>query len=146
MVRQLVEKSIQIDAPASKVWRVLTEPVWTREWIRQWWPEVERIESDWRLGDQVVLRGRSGDVGALGEISAIDRPVRLTLRVQLQRAPSPRDQQVTYRLDERWGHTQLRVTVGDFDEDAPADEGSPLGAAAGWDRCLPKIKELSEKG
>ena len=142
MVRRLVEKSIHIDAPAAKVWKVLTEPGLTRQWARQCWPGVERIESDWRLGDPVVWRAPGGAVGALGRISAIQRPVRLTVEVRDPAVPEG-EQQVTYRLNERLGHTQLSVTVGDFADEPAATQ--PAGAGERWDRSLPKIKELSEK-
>ena len=50
MGKLFVEKAIEIHAPASKVWDVLTNPALTREWIKEWWPDLVILESDWNGG------------------------------------------------------------------------------------------------
>jgi uncharacterized protein YndB with AHSA1/START domain len=145
MARLYLEKSIQIDAPAARVWNVLTDAGLTRQWIRQWWPDLEVLESSWRLGDPVLWRVAGGAVGARGEIWAIQPPVRLTFGFQaIKPAFPPHQEQITYRLTERAGRTHLQVMVGDFG-DTPEHERCYPGAVDSWDRSLPKIKELSEK-
>jgi hypothetical protein len=57
MSKLFVDKSIQINAPAAKVWEVLTE----REYTGKWAPEFSRgssfyLESDWKLGSPVVWK------------------------------------------------------------------------------------------
>ena len=103
------------------------------------------LESEWQLGDPVLWRLTSGAVGARGNISAIQPPVRLTYEFQVDDPGSPsRQELVTYRLAERAGRTRLSVTVGDFG-DTPEHEECLPDAEDSWDRSLPKIKELSEK-
>ena len=145
MPRLYLEKSIQIDVPAARVWNVLTDSAVSREWIRQGWPELQLLESRWQLGDPVLWRTVSGAVAARGTIWAIQPPVRLTFNFQLDRpGATPREEQVTYRLTERLGRTHLQVTVGDFG-DSPEHERCYPAAVESWDRSLPKIKELAEK-
>ena len=145
MPRLYLEKSIEINAPAARVWNVLTDPALSRQWIHKWWPELQVLESDWQLGDSVLWRISSGAVAARGTIWAVQPPVRLTFGFQVDRPGAPpREEQVTYRLAERVGRTRLSVTVGDFG-DSPEHERCYPGAVESWDRSLPKIKELSEK-
>lgn len=50
-----------------------------------------------------------------------------------------KQQDLTYRLKERGGRTELSVSVGEFDRDCYP------GALEAWNRSLPKIKQLAEK-
>ena len=51
---QTVNKTITIDAPASKVWDTLTSP----ERMQQWMAETEiDISTDWKVGHPFVIRG-----------------------------------------------------------------------------------------
>ena len=51
---QTVNKTITIDAPASKVWDTLTSP----ERMQQWMAETEiDIITDWKVGHPFVIRG-----------------------------------------------------------------------------------------
>ena len=58
MPKLFVEKTIEINAPASTVWDVLTNPEQTSEWAPEFAGGAEfRIESDWKLGSPVLWRG-----------------------------------------------------------------------------------------
>jgi uncharacterized protein YndB with AHSA1/START domain len=51
---QTVNKTITIDAPASRVWDALTNP----ERMKQWMAETEiDIFTDWKVGSPLVIRG-----------------------------------------------------------------------------------------
>jgi len=51
---QTVNKTITIDAPASKVWDTLTNP----ELMKQWMAETDiDILTDWKVGHPFVIRG-----------------------------------------------------------------------------------------
>lgn len=57
MSKRFVDKAIEIEASASKIWDVLTK----REYTRQWAPEFMNgapfyIESDWQLDSPVLLK------------------------------------------------------------------------------------------
>jgi len=50
-----VNKTIEINAPASKVWNVLTRREYTDQWALEFTGGVEfHIESDWKLGSTVL--------------------------------------------------------------------------------------------
>lgn len=72
MAKLFVERSIEINAPASKVWEVLTNPELTEEWIHEWWPDLLILESDWKLGHPVLWRLADGIIGAEGTVSVVE--------------------------------------------------------------------------
>jgi uncharacterized protein YndB with AHSA1/START domain len=143
MPKLFVEQSMEIEAPASRVWEILTRPELSREWIRTWWPELQILQSDWRLGSKVEWKLGDGKTGAEGKVTAVDPPRSLRYGFQVN-APGPiKREEVAYELDERAGRTKLSVSVGDFG-DTPEHEQCYPGAVEAWKRCLPKIKELAE--
>jgi uncharacterized protein YndB with AHSA1/START domain len=51
---KIVTKTVNIDAPASKVWEALTNP----ELMKKWMFEAEiHIITDWKVGTPIVIRG-----------------------------------------------------------------------------------------
>jgi uncharacterized protein YndB with AHSA1/START domain len=53
----VLSKSVAIDAPTSKIWEALTNPVIMKKWMSE--PETEiDILTDWRVGNPVVIRGK----------------------------------------------------------------------------------------
>jgi uncharacterized protein YndB with AHSA1/START domain len=51
----LYTKTIQINAPAAKVWAALTRP----ELMKQWMAETEiEISTDWQVGSPILIGGR----------------------------------------------------------------------------------------
>jgi uncharacterized protein YndB with AHSA1/START domain len=73
MPKLFVEKTIEINAPASKVWEVLTNPEQTAEWAPEFAGGTEfHIESDWQLGSPVLWRGQGGSVIVQGNVTALE--------------------------------------------------------------------------
>ena len=136
MPELVIEKSIEINAPASRAWEVLTDPDLTREWVKEWWPEFIVLESDWVPGSFMHWKAAGGEI----EGKLIDIEPNKLLRYSFT---MPQDI-VTLTLDERGGQTLLSVTHGDFAE-KPDGEEYYQGALAGWGMSLPKIKELAER-
>ena len=60
MEKLFVEKTVDINAPASEVWEVLTNPVLSKEWIKEWWPDFEILESEWKEGSPVIWKIKNG--------------------------------------------------------------------------------------
>ena len=141
MKKLFVEKSIGINAPASKVWEALTNPDLTKEWIKQFWPDFGILESDWNLGSPVLWKDSNGKIDIQGKVIAVV-PYKM-LRFSFK-ADTPLQEEITYRLEEQDGHTLLTISQGDFGNTPEHEECYP-GAVAGWDMNLPKIKELAEK-
>lgn len=144
MRRLFIEKAIIIDAHISEVWKVLTDPQLSKQWIQEWWPELETLESDWRPGSPVVWKLKDGQTGADGKVTIADPYTMLSFSFRANEPNTDKQEIITYKLEERENHTYLLVTVGDFG-DTPDHELCYPGAVESWDRSLPKIKALSEK-
>jgi uncharacterized protein YndB with AHSA1/START domain len=138
----ILHTSIEIDAPAPKVWEVLTAPDLTVKWIRKWWPELKRLESTWEVDSLVEWRLADGTIGARGKVTKAEphSELRYTFKIQ-DRGTSHED--VLYTLEEKEGRTRLPVTIVDFG-DSPEHEVCYPGAVESWNRSLPKIRELAE--
>ena len=136
MPELFVEKSIEIYAPASRVWEVLTNPALSEQWIEQFWPGFSTLECDWKAGSAMHWNATDGKIE--GKIIDIE-PSKL-LRYSFT---MPQDI-VTITLNEGTEHTVLSVRHGDFAE-KPDGEECYQGALAGWDMNLSNIKELAEK-
>ncbi|HTF82791.1 MAG TPA: SRPBCC domain-containing protein [Cytophagales bacterium] len=137
-----INNTIIMNAPAHKVWQVLTDASLSQEWISTWWPDFELLESTWNLGSAVLWRTKGGVVGAQGVVTEV-RPftlLKFTFKPQGQDAPIDR---ITYELSEKGGFTTLFVSIGNF-ADTIHHKQSYDKTMEHWDRALPKIKELSE--
>lgn len=144
MARLFVEKAIEVHAPASKVWDVLTNPALTKEWIKEWWPDLLILESDWKVGSPMLWKLADGIIGAEGTVSVVEPYTMVRFSFKVNDPTTSKQEDLTHRLEEREGHTKLSVSVGDFG-DTPEHELCYPGAVEAWNRSLPKIKELAEK-
>jgi uncharacterized protein YndB with AHSA1/START domain len=148
MPKLFVEKTIEINAPASKVWDVLTSPEHTREWA----PEFSggaafHIESDWKLGSPVLWKGQDGNVIVEGKVTALEPNTFLRFTVfdvRGEKPPVTEEDGITYELTEHAGKTTFRLFQGDFSVMAEGEKYHHLSAEV-WDRVLPKVKVLAEK-
>ncbi len=136
-----VEKSITINASASKVWDVLTNPTIVPEWVRLWWPSIVSVKSDWKVANTIVWKTREG-IGAEGEVLAVRRNRMLEYTFDVK--GNPKEQTIVYTLEEKPKQTILHISVGSFGESAD-ERVCYQGAVESWEKSLPKIKELAEK-
>lgn len=142
-VKQLyVEKFIDIAAPASRVWQVLTDPQLSRQWTATWWPGVT-IESDWTMGGTIVWRTSEGEVGAQGRVVVLHPYLALEYTFKVNIPGSEKEERLNFMLSEGDGTTKLTVRVGNFG-DTPEHEACYPGAVEAWNLSLPKIKELAQ--
>lgn len=137
MPKNFVEKSIQIDAPASKVWRVFTVPSLTRQMGGEY-------VSDWQVGSSLRWKGASGELQTNGTILKIE-PEKLLqhnlLSADSQTAPSVTSV-ITYEFHEQAGHTELRAR----EEFAQAvNDAEYSDALEGWEAALQSVKAIAEK-
>ena len=150
MTKLIVEKSIDIDAPASTVWRVLTTPEFTQQWSG-FFGATGPIDAEWKVGGRVLWKNADGQVYVSGTVIALeqDRLLKFAVRAT-NKAMQPTsgldedDITQTYALSEHEGRTTLSISHGDFSKLANGEQIRP-NAAAVWDRVLPKIKELAEQ-
>ena len=148
MEKLFVEKSIKINAPASRVWDALTRPEFTDQWALEFSGGAEfHIESDWKLGSPVLWKGQDGSMIVQGNVTALEpnKFLRFTVfDVRGEKPPVTEEDGITYELTEQNGKTMLRLSQGDFSVMAEGEKYHRLSAEV-WDRVLPKVKELAEK-
>jgi uncharacterized protein YndB with AHSA1/START domain len=150
MTKLVVEKSIDIAAPPSKVWAVLTKPEFTKEWATMF-GAAGPIESDWSPGSRVAWRNAEGKVYVQGKVMDVetDRCLRFTVRdvnrdMQPVSGREEDDITQTYTLRDENGRTRLATAHGDFSKLANGAQLFPR-VDAFWNELLPKLKELSER-
>ena len=147
MPKLFVDKSIEINAPVSKVWDVLTDSGYTAEWASEFsGGSPFHIESDWKLNSQVSWKGLDGTTIVEGNVSALEpgKLLRFTVfDVRSKRPPVTEDDGITYQFSEKDGKTILHVLQGDFSAMSEGEKYRDMSARV-WDRVLPKVKKLAE--
>src|SRR5947209_5916927 len=147
MEKLFVEKSIKINAPASRVWDALTRPEFTDQWALEFSGGAEfHIESDWKLGSPVLWTGQDGSVIVQGNVTALEpqKFLRFTaFDVRGEKPPVTDEDGITYELTEQNGKTLLKVSQGDFSTMAEGEKYRDMSAEI-WDRVLAKVKALAE--
>lgn len=126
-----LKRSLEIDAPPTEVWRVLTTPELIREWAAAYQDGVS-IRTTWRQGETVTWKAPDGSTRAVGAIAAIE-PERL-LRIEYAaqaRGAFPDTFEIVAKEDRTW----LSVSAEKVDED-------DLEAA---EEAIREIKSLAEE-
>jgi uncharacterized protein YndB with AHSA1/START domain len=152
MAPLFVDEAIDINADAMTVWKVLTSPGTTAQWVNTGWAQhldgpAGPIASDWRPGSPVEWRNHDGQPYVTGNVTAVEpgRLLRFTVfPVEGERPPADETDGITFTLTERMGRTHLAVRQGDFAK-VPDGENYHWMSVEVWARVLPKIKELAEK-
>jgi uncharacterized protein YndB with AHSA1/START domain len=133
MSKVSIEKSIQINAPVSQVWRVFTDPTLTRlmggEYV-----------SDWEVGSSLGWKGLDGEMLTQGTIMKIE-PERLLQHTLLNSVGST-GSVITYEFDEKNKVTTVQARE-DFTNPIIDDEYED--AAEGWEAALRALKETAER-
>ncbi|MEH7108499.1 SRPBCC family protein [Bacillus sp. JJ1764] len=149
MEKLFVDQSVEINAPASKVWDAITKRESTDRWALEFssgGPEFH-IESDWQLGSPVYWKGQDGTVIVEGNVIALEPGQLLRFMVfdvRMKVRPKVTDEDgITFKLTEVPGKTILRILQGDF---SAMENGKFYCDASAeiWDRVLPKIKAYAE--
>lgn len=53
-MESIFTKNILIQAPAKKIWQVLTDP----QWMKQWMSDAEiKVTTDWNVGGPILMQG-----------------------------------------------------------------------------------------
>lgn len=149
MNKLFVDKTIEINAPVSKVWDAITKRENTNEWALEFssgGPQFN-IESTWKLGSPVLWKGQDGTVIVEGNVTAVEQNRLLRFTVfdvrSPERPPVTDEDGITFQLSEENGKTTLRILQGDFSVMTDGEKYRDLSAEI-WDKVLPKVKELTE--
>src|SRR5690349_12272822 len=140
MSKLFVDQSIEIDAPVSKVWQVLTAREYTAEWV----PEFNggspfHIESEWKPGSPVLWKDQNGRTIVEGNVTALKpgQLLRFTVfDVRSEKTPVTEEDGITYQFSERDGKTMLRVLQGDFSGMPDGEKFRDMSAEI-WGHVLP---------
>jgi uncharacterized protein YndB with AHSA1/START domain len=133
MSKFVIEKSIEINAPVSTVWRVFTDPALTRKLGGEY-------VSDWKVGSAFGWKSLDGTMLTKGTVLNIG-PEKL-LQHALLNSVGPIDSVVTYEFDENEGAT----TVHAQEEFAnPISDKEYRDAAQAWDAALRLLKDTAER-
>jgi uncharacterized protein YndB with AHSA1/START domain len=143
MPKLFVQKSIEINASASKIWEVLTNSEMAKKWIKEFWTDFGSLESDWKLGSPVLWKVSNGKIGAEGNVSIAEPYTMLQFSFKVNDTPVFKQEDLNYKIEDLDGRSVLVVSMGDFG-DTPEHEMCYSGAVESWDKALPKIKELAE--
>jgi uncharacterized protein YndB with AHSA1/START domain len=132
MTKLFVDKTIEIHAPASKVWRVFTDPELTRQMGGEY-------VSDWKVGSSFGFKGLDGKMLTNGTILKIE-PEKL-LQHKLFNSISSIDSVITYELQQHDGDTTL-YSREEFT--SPVSDKEYADIVEGWNAALLAVKELAE--
>lgn len=146
MKKLIVKQSIEINAPASRVWKVLTSPEFTKQFMFG----CEAVSS-WKVGDSLEWKGSMNGKEVIfvkGNIVKIN-PEKLLEYTTFDPNAGIKDSPenylaVTCKLTPVNGKTLLAVTQGDFAK-VVNSEKRYNETLTGWSSVLPKIKDLAEK-
>jgi uncharacterized protein YndB with AHSA1/START domain len=126
-----------IDAPAARVWEVLTSP----EKLKELWFGAE-VETDWQVGSPITWSGEweGKPYQDKGEILAVDpgRLLKLTHYSPLTGQPDVPENYhtLTYELT---GDTHLKLS-----QDNNASEEEAKHSQGMWEMLVAKVKEAAE--
>jgi uncharacterized protein YndB with AHSA1/START domain len=145
----VVENTITINAPAIKVWEVLTRPEQTKKYMFG----CETV-SDWKKGstlDWVAPYEGQPVTFVTGIICEIE-PHKLLAYTTIDAQAAERDAPdksivATYELTESQGQTTLKVSQGDFSNVVNGDKryAEVYNNGDGWNPILVQIKAIAEQ-
>jgi len=133
MPKLCVERSMEINAPVSKVWQVFTDSAITRQMGGEY-------VSDWKVGSTFGWRGPDGKMLTNGTLLQIE-PEKI-LQHNLLDADSTIISVITYELREENGLTTLHASENFTN---PINDKEYADAVEGWDAALIALKEVAEK-
>ena len=136
-----IKRSIEINASALKVWQVLVNTDYIKQWASAF-SEGTYVETDWKKGSEVLWKTKEGEVGAKGVVEINDAASLLKVvfyeDTNSDRSATPGPYSEVYSLSGSENKTILSVEAGplSFKDNAVH---APL-----WDKAIAKIKTLSE--
>jgi uncharacterized protein YndB with AHSA1/START domain len=149
MSKLFVDKTIEINVPASNVWDVLTISEYNSQWALEFssgGPQFH-IESTWELGSPVLWKGQDGTVIVEGNVTALEQNELLRFTVFdvrfEDRALVTEEDGITFKMSEDNGKTMLHVLQGDFSVMTDGEKYRDASAEI-WDKVLPRVKEMAE--
>jgi uncharacterized protein YndB with AHSA1/START domain len=140
---KIFDKTVNINAPTSKVWEALTDP----EFMKKWMFDTEiNIITDWEVGNPIVIRGNMNgktfeNNGAVLQFE-IEKTLQYTHLSSLSRLPDrPENYSVLeFRLTPLENQTALTLTLSNF-----PTESIYKHLAFYWNVTLEVLKRMLEE-
>lgn len=144
MTPLFIRKSVEVNAPAEALWKVLTD----NDFIPQYMFGCV-AETDWKAGSPLLWKGAAdGILYVKGRVVAVDAPHRLEYTVIDPNNPAVPDipenyLTMIYEIREQGGRTVFELIQGDYSKVAEGQKRYD-DTLRGDDHLLVKIKELAE--
>ncbi len=140
-----LENEISIERDPQTVWKVLTEPEYTKQYMYGC-----EVECDWKPGNAIIWRGEAdGVVYVKGDLVVFDPHRTLSFTVFDPQADYPDIPEnyltASYVLKPSGNTTRLKVTQGDYNSVADGEQRyEDTLAQGGWGSVLEGIKKVAE--
>ena len=148
MLKLFVDKTIEINASASKVWEALTKSENTDVWAMEFTGgNPFHIISSWNLRSPVLWKDNKGTVLVEGKVTKVEtnKFLRFTVSDTRSKKLTLTDEDgITYKLINKNRKTLLQVRQGDFSV-IPNGKKYFEATKQNWEKVLPKVKDLAEK-
>lgn len=146
MEKEMLCKSIEIASPCEKVWRILVEEQYNRQWYAQFNPG-SFVQTDWKVGGKILIDDGSG-YGLVGRVIQNEAPFALKIEylgfledgqedIASADAINVRGFTEAYELLESNGITTLTIRQETSSEHLKLFKSM-------WNKALKKIKTLAE--
>ena len=109
----VLKRALEIDAPATEVWRVLTTPELIREWASAYLDGIQ-IRTSFREGESVTWKTSNGTTTSEGTVAAC-KPERL-LKFEYENDPRGAFSD-TFEISAIDHKTRLKITTGPLEKD-----------------------------
>jgi uncharacterized protein YndB with AHSA1/START domain len=141
MEKKTLKRSLILNAPASRVWEIVSDPEQIKTWASAF-GHGTHADSDWKVGSEVVWKDMGGNVGAKGIITKMDPEKELRVDffddVKMADPEQLGEYSEIYSITSNEDSTTLEVSAG------PLEEKYYNGFISMWDRAMENIKKLAE--
>ncbi|MHA7302661.1 SRPBCC domain-containing protein [Pseudarthrobacter sp. MDT1-22] len=141
-VNLVATSSITIDAPADRVWKVITDPAAVKDFMFG-----ADLETDWTEGSPIAWRGEweGKPYEDKGKILAVD-PGRKLVHTHFSPLGGEEDKPenyhtLTWTLEDQDGATTLTLS-----QDNNANEDAAEHSKSMWDMLVADVKKIAERG
>lgn len=141
-----IDKTVKINASASKVWDVLTKSEYTNKWVNEFAPGMTLV-SNWKLWSPVLWVDINWKVVVEWNVTKVEpgKFLRFTVfDIELGRHNVTEEDGMTFELKSKDNKTNLHLIHGDFSVLEDGNEYYEMTLDA-WNKILPIIKELAEE-
>jgi uncharacterized protein YndB with AHSA1/START domain len=143
-----LESSIEITAPAKKVWDTMTDPETYKEWVNVAWPG-SYYKGNWKKGENIKFLSKTneGTLANLVECKPAEYVMAKHIAVLKADGSEDRDSKEAkswigttevYTFTEKNGKTELKTEMN-----TEPEWEEMLGD--GWPKALAKLKEMCER-